>query len=179
MHILRIYKINYLYIFEIDKQVTNWQMYRFGLLLSFIFVFLLLNQEAVFKIDNIISHDAKLPVIVMSIVFFLIFFLPIRFFQGNFRLQLGKAILHILVAPFGAVKFRHFFIADVFTSAKIMFFDTASMVCFYESGDYRSSAGGINCDWEVLYGYTFSVLPYWWRFWQCIHRYYYNRALTA
>ena len=40
VHILKIYKINYIYIFEIEPryQATHWQLYSFGLLL-----FLILN----------------------------------------------------------------------------------------------------------------------------------------
>lgn len=53
---------------------------------------------------------------------------------------------HIIVAPFGLVKFRHFFLADVITSAKLMFNDADAMVCFYTSGEF-DSIRPVTCTW--------------------------------
>ena len=41
---------------------------------------------------------------------------PFHVFYLRARLELGRVILHILASPFGVVKFKHFFFADILTS---------------------------------------------------------------
>jgi hypothetical protein len=41
---------------------------------------------------------------------------PFPYFYSSTRLEILIALGHILVSPFGLVRFRHFFLADVLTS---------------------------------------------------------------
>jgi len=71
----------------------------------------------------------------LTVVFVIvIMFNPLRVLYHIVRREICVVLGHIIIAPFGLVKFRHFFLADVITSAKLMFNDTDAMVCFYTSG---------------------------------------------
>lgn len=52
-----------------------------------------------------------------------------------------------------------------------MFFDTATIMCL------STEAG--ECKHYNVYFYVLGVVPFWWRFWQCIHRYYEDRTNTT
>jgi hypothetical protein len=42
--------------------------------------------------------------------------LPFHVFYKKSRIELGRTLSHILVSPFGPVKFKDFFLADILTS---------------------------------------------------------------
>lgn len=66
-------------------------------------------------------------------------FNPLNLLYRVTRIEIIKVLGHILIAPFGPVKFRDFFLADVITSAKLMLSDATLMVCFYSSGEFKIS----------------------------------------
>ncbi len=112
-----------------------------------------------------------MPTILLTVVFVLcIMFNPVRVLYRLQRKEIVVVLGHIIIAPFGLVKFRHFFLADVITSAKLMFNDADAMVCFYSSGEFHSIRP-VTCTWQYNLNYFWNIVPSWWRFWQCIHRY--------
>ena len=87
------------------------------------------------------------PTIALTLIFLLgLMFNPFPMFYRTPRFEIVKVLWEILISPFGLVKFRHFFLADVITSARLMLSDSTAMVCFYSSGDFRASAP-IKCSW--------------------------------
>lgn len=82
---------------------------------------------------------------------------------------------HIVVSPFGIVKFKHFFLADVLTSAKLMFNDADAMVCFYTSRQLGSPTP-VTCQWQGNLNYFWNIVPAWWRLMQCLKRYHEDRS---
>jgi len=89
----------------------------------------------VFKFYWDFPNNSKVPTILLTVVFVIvIMFNPLRVLYHIVRREICVVLGHIIIAPFGLVKFRHFFLADVITSAKLMFNDTDAMVCFYTSG---------------------------------------------
>ena len=140
MHIFRAYKINYLYIFEVDPRnaMTYFQMYAFGLFMLAIMVFLTENQMTIFILDNHFLTDVKLPMVMLTTIFIVIMFWPSKgTFYGHARFAILKTFGHIAIAPFGPVRFRTFFFANILTSSTIMFNDFAQTVCFYQKGTYH------------------------------------------
>jgi hypothetical protein len=73
-------------------------------------------------------------------------FNPARVLYQLQRKEIVVVLGHIIIAPFGLVKFRHFFLANVITSAKLMFNDADAMICFYTSGEFDSPKP-ITCTW--------------------------------
>jgi hypothetical protein len=111
--------------------------------------------------------------VLLSITFFLVLFWPFDHMYRDFRLETAKAFGQMSIAPFGEVKFRHFFLADVLTSAKPIFIDTVAMTCFCVNRLHKEPTDLSYCGKpQIAIGYVISVIPYWWRFWQCIRRYY-------
>mmetsp|Transcript_1170 Transcript_1170/g.802 ORF Transcript_1170/g.802 Transcript_1170/m.802 type:complete len:84 (+) Transcript_1170:2124-2375(+) len=62
------------------------------------------------------QKEAATYCLVAVILFLLICFNPFHCFYRQARVQLVKTMGHIVISPFGKVRFRHFFFADVLTS---------------------------------------------------------------
>ena len=181
VQILKTYKINYMYIFEIDPKnhMTYYQLYRVTLLMSVVMWFCLLCQVIVFQFYWDFPNNSKGPTFLLTAAFLIcIMFNPLRVLYSVARFDIIKVLGHILVAPFGLVKFKHFFLADIITSAKLMLSDSTAMVCFYSTFDYHSEVP-VTCSWQPNLNYVWNMIPYWWRFWQCIHRYHGDRTLIT
>jgi hypothetical protein len=58
-----------------------------------------------------------------------------------------------------------------------MFTDATAMVCFYTSYDFDETTP-ITCAWQPDVNYAWAILPYWWRMWQCLRRWYDDRNNT-
>ena len=73
---------------------------------------------------------------------------------------------NIVISPFGMVKFKHFFFADILTSLVNPLKDVGFMSCYFVEGLWKDSttpkAG--NCPGLTNYGYSIAFLPYWFRF---------------
>lgn len=95
------------------------------------------------------------------------------------RKQLGYTILQILMAPFGKVRFRDFFFADVITSMGEPLKDFGTIVFFMASQDEYVPTSFSDKIYKILpyYMTLVSFLPYWWRFCQCINKYYNQNAV--
>ena len=127
--------------------MTHQEIYSFSLLLLIMLNFFLLIQVMVFKFYWDFPNNSKVPTMMLTIVFLvLIMFNPLRILYPKVRKEICIVLGHIIVAPLGLVRFRHFFLADVITSAKLMFNDTDAMFCFYTSGEFNSPKP-ITCTW--------------------------------
>lgn len=54
--------------------------------------------------------------IILLVSFVIMCLMPFHFFYLRGRVQLAKTLWHIVIQPFGKVRFRHFFLADIITS---------------------------------------------------------------
>ena len=50
------------------------------------------------------------------ITFFILMFNPFRYLFKTELLLMRNTLYNILISPFGLVRFKHFFLADIFTS---------------------------------------------------------------
>jgi EXS family len=55
------------------------------------------------------------------------------------RVALGQTLWNILISPFGLVRFRHFFLADIITSFVQPLKDLGYMGCFFTQGGWMDS----------------------------------------
>ncbi len=156
--------------------MTHVQIYKSTLLMQVMWCVCLLAQVIVFVFYWDFPNNTKSPTIALTLIFLLgLMFNPFPMFYRTPRFEIVKVLWEILISPFGLVKFRHFFLADVITSARLMLSDSTAMVCFYSSDDFRASKP-IKCSWQDNVNYVWAIIPYWWRFWQCIHRYHGDRS---
>ena len=56
---------------------------------------------------------------------------PFHFFYRGGRIALAQTLWNILISPFGLVRFRHFFIADIITSFVQPLRDIGYVGCFF------------------------------------------------
>ena len=137
----RKFKINYVFIFELDNhnKVIHHQIYRFALMFTFVWVLCLTWQVGMIKLAPAFydSHVQYFP-IALLVSFLLLCLMPCRFFYGNGRLELAKTLGHILISPFGKVHFRHFFLADIITSMTSPLQHLLFIGCYYTEGAYSS-----------------------------------------
>jgi len=107
-------------------------------------------------------------------------FCPFDIFWRSSRWGLLYSISQILAAPFGRVQFRDFFVADFFTSMVLPLVDMAYGVCFLAYVPFvpefdRYTAAQCLPLHAKYFSTVIPFLPFWWRFCQCLHKYYQTR----
>ena len=108
----------------------------------------------------------------MAFIAFLgVWFIPLHVMYLTIRKELLFVVLQIVAAPFGKVEFVHFYTGDVVTSLSKPLGDLYRSFCFITSGAWAHMENG-NCANQNYGLYLMSVLPYWWRFLQCLNRFY-------
>lgn len=121
VQVFRRYNINYTFIFEIDQhyKLIHHQLYRVALIFTFVWFTCLTWQVAMVKLaPQFNDSDIQYFSVILLVLFFALCLMPVHCFYFRGRVQLAKTLWNILIAPFGKVRFRHFFLADVITSMK-------------------------------------------------------------
>ncbi len=107
------------------------------------------------------------------------FFNPFRCCYRSVRGSLFSALAHILIAPFGLVRFRHFFLADVLTSFVKPLVDIRYCLCFFVGTVSWLHDDRVTCEngspTQRTLNLVITLLPYWVRFLQCFHKYFETR----
>lgn len=106
------------------------------MMLLTILMLCLMGQIAVSKLDYIFNPPDAGFCLALIIVFALLCFMPLHSFYLHSRKELGRTLLNIIAAPFGLVKFKHFFLTDILTSMSYTFRDLGSLVCFFATGTW-------------------------------------------
>lgn len=134
--------------------------------------FSFMGQVFIVKLDYIFDDNAGFCLGVL-IVFILLCFQPFHYFYRTARLELLTVLWHIVISPFGIVRFKHFFMADILTSFFNPLKDVGYMGCYYFRGLWLKSDIPSNAECPHLLNYTLVIafLPYWFRFAQCLRRY--------
>lgn len=105
------------------------------------------------------------------VAFLAVWFIPLHVMYLTIRKELLLVVLHIIAAPFGKVEFVHFYTGDVVTSLAKPLGDIYKSFCFISSGAWLHMHSA-ECTNQNIGLYFMSVLPYWWRFLQCLNRFY-------
>jgi hypothetical protein len=108
--------------------------------------------------------------LILVISFALICFLPVHCFYARARWALAQTLGNILISPFGLVRFRHFFLADVITSMVTPLQDVGLIICFFEKDNWKLPTDDA-CKFTYNYAHIISFFPYWFRFMQCFNKY--------
>lgn len=118
IQVFRKYSINYTFIFEMDKnyKLIHHQLFRIALSFSAIWMFCLAWDIGQIKIFITNPERLQIFTILLLVLFILICLNPMHCFYQRARVATGVTLWNILISPFGLVRFRHFFLADVITS---------------------------------------------------------------
>lgn len=110
----------------------------------------------------------------LVIFFILRLFLPI-FDHWKSRQCIINALGQVVIAPFGRVRFRDFFMGDVLTSLVKVLADLYLALCVLSQNEYYTPAADSFC---LSSSFTATIkpicicAPYWFRFAQCLNRYF-------
>ena len=88
----------------------------------------------------------------------------------------------MIISPFGSVRFRDFFFTDVVTSVGSILVDIGMIWAYFLDGNWERAEPGEKTQTISLevYCIVISFMPYWFRFWQCIRKWYLqNNTLQA
>lgn len=175
----RRYRINHLYILDLDSHTRDHaEMFSEATNVTFVFLssFLVFYKAQRADVGDF-PHwfrgwRARLIPLCLLAYMLLRAFVPWRR-----RRSLWSTIYNIVISPFGRVRFRHFYVADVLTSLVKPLFQLVFSLCFYISGAWLSDGieVGVCADSGTLMRVLnplILALPLWFRFMQCLRRYF-------
>eukprot|EP00698_Gefionella_okellyi_P025374 TRINITY_DN925_c0_g1_i2.p1 TRINITY_DN925_c0_g1~~TRINITY_DN925_c0_g1_i2.p1 ORF type:complete len:457 (-),score=56.42 TRINITY_DN925_c0_g1_i2:10-1380(-) len=172
-------RMNYVYILDLDPSSTlsHMQIFRLSSLLTMIWMacFALYIGTAKRKLDFHIAANVY-PLILMCILV-AVLICPFNIFERSARWGMAQSLFHVMISPFGRVRFREFLLGDYLTSMYKPLIDISYSICFFTSGEWLNDALQ-TCDAGPFHAWVppiMSLLPFWWRFAQCIRRYYETR----
>jgi len=170
------FKVNFAYLFEFDpvnhlKSIKIWK--TTSVLTVFWFLFFFLYMITVKGYLTIL--DAKWYPLTMGLILIFISILPMHLVHLSARYTLLKVLAKLLITPFGNIRFREFFVADVLTSMVIPITDTAYMLCYYFSNSWNGDDNKCH-DFNKFLGPCLTFLPFLWRMLQCCRRFYDDRT---
>lgn len=174
-------RVNYIFLFEFDPRdyATPFSVARRASTMTIVF---LTNMLLFIKIAR--SEFLGVPPSTASALPFALFgYVAFMALYTRLGGSGASALRYVVASPFVEVTFFHSFVADVMTSMVRPFVDIAFSLCFFFSGEWRSSdllhvkdASGSICmnSWtyqNLIVPFVIS-LPLWFRFAQCLRRYY-------
>lgn len=130
-----------------------------------IWSFCFLGQVFVIKLAYVFEQPVAAFTLVVLAIFLALCFSPFHCFYMRARKDLMVVLYHIFISPFGIVRFKHFFLADVITSFVNPLKDIGFICAFFFSGKWLNSELPSTKDNQALLDYTLIVgfLPYWFR----------------
>ena len=107
------------------------QLYRVGLIFFFIWVFCFVWQVVKVKLEIGFFDDYATFTLILLLMFIFLCTNPFPIFYRTIRKQILYTLANIVVSPFGLVRFRHFFLADVLTSIITPMQETMIIYCYF------------------------------------------------
>ena len=171
----RVYAVNYLYIFQLDPnyRIREAQISRVALLILYVWLLCFFLQIITYKYDFVATHSGIFT-FVMFITLTFIFISPFRFLYRGARVEVIRTMWNIICSPITEVRFKDFFLADIFCSMVKPFQDMTICACFFSSDAWVDHTDA-NCPWLGSAIIVASILPFYWRFMQCLRKYYETR----
>jgi len=179
MLVLQHYKINYVYIFELDtrNKIKPFIIFQNALGLSALWILFFLMMKMAMKF-NLFGGEYTLFPLIMNTLLVVILFLPFHIIYLSFR----KGLLLVLIRnlfPFGknTVRFKDFVFGDILTSLSDPFKNLLLGYCIMVCRDcYLNNSRG-SCNRDTIPCLIISVYPQFIRWTQCINKLYYTRLL--
>ena len=176
--ILRKYRINYVYILEIDlkSRLGPSELFQNGFMMLAIWMIILLLMKLSLNFGYFGGHFALFSLILNGLLIIFLF-LPFHIMYYSFR----KGIVKVLIRnffPFGknTVRFKDFLFGDILTSLNKPFTSLLLGYCLMSCVDCESeNKRSEDCNRDTIPCLIVLFYPFFIRFTQCINRYYYTR----
>ena len=198
VYILRKYRVNYMFIFGLDPhyKVTHVQLIRVAMMLLTLWMLMFMLQVFISKLEYIFEDPAAWGALVLIVVFVGLCCVPLHVFYLRSRAELLKTLGHIVIAPFGPVKFKDFFLADILTSTVPILRDAILMVFLFASGQWHDIKSWVkyldpkndHCErskdmymnWSSVEYLLLAVafVPFWFRLMQCFRRFHETKLVA-
>jgi hypothetical protein len=141
IQVFQAYGVNYLYIFELDphEKIMSEQFYRLGVILLFMWSSCFALSIMELRLDYLFK-DAPAYFMVVLLAFFLFYCLQpcLKCGYRTARFQLLITLKEIMTSPFGRVRFRDFFFADIITSMVSSLQDIGIIFVYLLKYDFES-----------------------------------------
>ena len=176
--ILQKYRINYVYILEIDlkSRLGPQELFQNSFMMLAIWMLILLLMKLTINF-NFFGGRYALFALILNGLLVIFLFLPFHIMYYSFR----KGIVKVLIRnffPLGktTVRFKDFLFGDILTSLNKPFCSLLLGYCLMscidcEANNKRSE----DCNRDTIPCLIVLLYPFWIRFTQCINRYYYTR----
>ena len=180
IEILKKYRINYVYILEIDlkARLGPSELFQNGFMMLAIWMIILLLMKLALNFDLFGGQYALFALILNGfLVVFL--FLPFHIMYYSFR----KGIVKVLIRNFfpigrNTVRFKDFLFGDILTSLNKPFASLILSYCLMSCPDCEvKNERPSNCNRKTIACLIVLFYPFFIRFTQCINRVYYTRQL--
>jgi hypothetical protein len=161
--------------------MTHYQLYKTSAILFMINTFCFTATILEVKLVYIFKDQPNWFMIGQVILLSAYFLQPLfRCGYRTARKQLAVTIWQIIISPFGLVRFRDFFFADIITSMGEPLKDFWTILYLLTSlQDYqKNSISDKVKESTAIFFVIVAILPFWWRFWQCLNKLYYHKAVT-
>ena len=138
-----------------------------AVILFAVWSFCFMSQTFIIKMENFIFQRSVAAFTLAVLVFFIVICLqPFKMFYRRGRYQLLLTLWNIVISPFGLVRFRHFFLADILTSLSQPFRDLGLVSCFFFQGGWKDHTQPSleKCTYLENYMLTIVFFPFWFRF---------------
>eukprot|EP01022_Parablepharisma_sp_SALTPOND_P004520 TRINITY_DN120435_c3_g1_i1.p1 TRINITY_DN120435_c3_g1~~TRINITY_DN120435_c3_g1_i1.p1 ORF type:complete len:700 (+),score=58.28 TRINITY_DN120435_c3_g1_i1:6770-8869(+) len=168
----RRYAVNYIYIFQLDPnyRIREAQINRVALFILYIWLLCFFLQILTFKYEFIATHSAVFA-FTLFIALTVLYISPFRFVYRGARVEMIRTMWNIIISPISEVRFKDFFLADIFCSMVKPFQDMVTTFCFFTSESWVNNTDA-HCPWLKSGLLIIAILPYYWRFMQCLRKYY-------
>jgi len=168
-------RINYPFIFEFSPGTEL--RYREVLLICTAVTSVLLGTMIVHLIastsqSQIGIYTSQFAPLGVTVMFLLALCTPVNLLYKSSRVFFLCCMQRVILAPFYKVILADFFLGDQLTSQVASIRNVEFMLCYY-SGGYFQDRDADSCSENVAFlvlMYVISLLPYSFRFWQCLRR---------
>ena len=176
--ILKKYRINYVYILEIDlkARLGPSELFQNGFMLLAVWMFVLLLMKLSIQFDFFGGHFSIFALLLNGLLVIFLF-LPFHIMYYSFR----KGILKVLIRNFfpigrNTVRFKDFLFGDILTSLNKPFTSLLLGYCLMSCVDCEAkNQRNSSCNRDTYACLIVLFYPFFIRFTQCINRYYYTR----
>lgn len=136
-----------------------------GTILLFIWAFCLLCQTFLNKLELVFDRFFAAFTLLLLLSILLLCIQPFKAFYKRGRLSLLSTLWNIVISPFGQVKFKHFFLADVLTSMAQPLRDLGYVGCFFFQGGWLEKREPTVDSCPHLQNYLLVIVffPFWFR----------------
>ncbi len=175
--ILRYFRINYIFIFEIEpkSRLGFNELFKSALFILSIWLLLLILM---YSSINFGLFDHKYFIFSLILILFITFYIlwPFHCFYFTFRKALIITLLKNIF-PIGSqsVRFRDFIFGDTLTSLTRPLSSLVLSICLLGCQSCREENKMGICNRNILPAFIITLLPYIFRFNQCLNRWYYTR----